>query len=354
MLMISIVTTMLIMVVLTRILLKGFVDADIFTNKPNLFIGRVSKKKKEFNLVGKTKLFLGLPIILIIIGIISLSTKGLNLGVDFKGGTSITLKSENAINIENVEKDLESLNYKIDSDEVIDNNSVYIKITDQLTQEEILSLQDKFEADYNASTDIDVVSNMVKKELIKNAIISLILASIAIIIYISFRFQFNYAIGAIAALLHDVFLIFAVFSLFKIEVSTIFIAAILTIIGYSINDTIVVFDRIRENMNKENPKNKEKLQEIVNKSLNQVVKRSIITSVTTIVTVICLILFGSNEILEFNLALLIGLVAGTYSSLFIASQLWFIMESKVVGKPKRKKWYEDTEPEEKRVKGVNI
>ena len=194
---------------------------------------------------------------------------------------------------------------------------------------------------------------MVQKELIKNAIISLILAAIAIIIYISIRFRFDYAVGAIITLLHDVFLIFAVFSLFGIEVSTIFVAAILTIIGYSINDTIVVFDRIRENENKEKPKNKEELEVIVDKSLNQVIKRSIITSVTTIITVICLIVFGSHEIMEFNIALLVGLVAGTYSSLFIASQIWYMIASKMVGKPKKKKWYEIDEKEEKKIRGIN-
>ena len=107
-------------------------------------------------------------------------------------------------------------------------------------------------------------------------------------------------------------------------------------------------------MNNDKPKNKDDLQVTVDMSLNQVVKRSLITSVTTIVTVICLIAFGSREVLEFNLALLVGLTAGTYSSLFIASQLWYIMESKVVGKPKRKKWYELDEKEEKKVKGINI
>lgn len=353
MLMISILTTMVIMVVLTRALLKLFINTNVFTKHPRAFIGRLKSSKRTFKFVNKSKMFFAISIALIIVGIVSLSVKGLNLGVDFKGGTSINVKSVGELKLDDVKKGVEKLGYEVVTSEE-NNEGVYIKISDQLSQEQILELQDKLEKDYNASSDIDVVSTIVKRELIKNAVISLLLASIAIILYISFRFQFNYAVGAIIALLHDVFLIFATFSLFKLEVSTIFVAAILTIIGYSINDTIVVFDRIRENMNNDKPKNKDDLQVVVDKSLNQVVKRSLITSVTTIVTVICLIAFGSREVLEFNLALLVGLTAGTYSSLFIASQLWYIMESKVVGKPKRKKWYELDEKEEKKVKGINI
>ena len=353
MLMISIFTTMLVMVVFTRILLKLFVNTSIFENNEFAFIGRVKKNKRVFKLVDRSHLFVILSLILIIIGAISLSLKGLNLGVEFKGGTSVSVISEDELNLKDITNDLKAKGYDIVTTNETANGGIYTKISNQLSQEEILSLKADFESKYNASTNIDVVSTMVQKELIKNAIISLLLASFAIIIYISFRFQFNYAVGAIVALLHDVFLIVAAFSLFNLEVSTIFIAAILTIIGYSINDTIVVFDRIRENMNNDKPKNKDELKVIVDKSLNQVVKRSLITSITTIVTVICLILFGSTKVLEFNIALLVGLVAGTYSSLFIASWLWFKMESKVVGKPKRKKWYED-DIEEKKVKGVNI
>lgn len=353
MLIISIITTMLIMVVFTRFLLKLFVNTNAFDNKERLFVGRIKETKKQFKFVNKFKLFLGLAILLVAIGAISLGFKKMNLSVDFKGGTSITLKSESALDLNTVTNELKDLKYEINTSEVNDDGSIYIRITNQLEQDEILSLQDKFESEYNASSDIDVVSTMVKRELIKNAVISLILAAIAIIIYISIRFRFDYAVGAIIALLHDVFLIFATFSLFGIEVSTIFVAAILTIIGYSINDTIVVFDRIRENENKEKSKNKEELEVIVDKSLNQVIKRSIITSVTTIITVICLIVFGSHEIMEFNIALLVGLVAGTYSSLFIASQIWYMIASKMIGKPKKKKWYEIDEKEEKKIRGIN-
>ena len=151
----------------------------------------------------------------------------------------------------------------------------------------------------------------------------------------------------------SILLIFVVFSLAKLEVQTIFIAALLSIIGYSINDTIVIFDRIREEKEKKKIKTREDLNEIFNNSLNQMIKRSIITSLTTLVTVLSLILFGSKEIFNFNIALLIGLLAGTYSSIFIAGQLWLYMEYKNIGKPKKKKWYEEKETEEKTIKGIN-
>ena len=353
MLIISIFTTMIIMVLFTRVLLKLFVKTHNFDEKPELFLGKINKKKKEYNFVSHKNKFLIISMMIILIGVGSLFLKGLNLGVDFKGGTSVNIKSEQKLELKKISEEIENLGFKISDTETISENAIYVKVTDQLEQQQILDMQKKFEDEYQASTDIDVVSTMVRDELIKNAIISVLLASIAIIIYISFRFKFSYAISAIIALLHDVFLIFAVFSLLNLEVSTIFIAALLSIIGYSINDTIVIFDRIRENMRKKDIKKEEDLKEVVNLSLNQTVKRSIITSITTIVTVLSLIIFGSNEILNFNIALLVGLIAGTYSSLFIASMIWFMIEKRNIGKPKKKKWYEESEPTEKKIKGIN-
>jgi len=352
MLMISIVTTMLVMVVFTRILLKLFVNTGYFDKKVNLFIGKIKETKKEFNFVKHQKKFILIPVICIIIGICSLFIKGLNLGVDFKGGTSISILSEEKLNIDKIEEEITKLGFKIEQKEQTNENNVYVKVSNQLKQQEILDMQDKFEKEYNASTEIDVVSTMVRDELIKNAFISVILSSIAIVLYISLRFKFSYAISSIAALLHDVFLIIAIFSLLGLEVGTIFIAALLSIIGYSINDTIVIFDRIKEEKENKVVKKKEDLNEVINRSLNKMLKRSIITSLTTIVTVMCLIIFGSNEIFNFNFALLIGLIAGAYSSLFIASQLWLLMESKNIGKKPKKKWYEE-EKEEKMIKGIN-
>ena len=208
----------------------------------------------------------------------------------------------------------------------------------------------------DASVDVGVVSNQVKQDLVKNAIYSLILAILGIIVYISIRFTFNYAIGGITALLHDVLIVLFVFSIFKLEVSTIFIAAILSILGYSINDTIVLFDRIRETKkNKYNDtlKTKEELYELVNTSIKSTIKRNIFTSITTLIPVISLLILGSSEIFEFNIAMFVGLLAGSYSSLFIAAFVWLILEKRTIGKPKKKKWYEFDEKEEKKIKGIN-
>ena len=147
-----------------------------------------------------------------------------------------------------------------------------------------------------------------------------------------------------------------VFSLCKLEVSTIFIAAILSIIGYSINNTIVTFDKIKETIkdkysNKVNTK--EELKDIVNTSIRNTMIRSIVTTLTTLIPVICLIIFGSREILNFNLAFLVGLIAGLYSSLFLAGSIWYLITKNNLGKKPKKKWYEINELEEKKVKGVN-
>ena len=247
------------------------------------------------------------------------------------------------------------MDYTVAQVDQIDDETISLKVEETLTKKEINEIEKHFNEQYNASTDIGVVSNVVKEELIKNAVLSLALAAVGIIIYVSFRFTFNYAITGLIALLHDVFFIFALFSIFKLEVSSIFVAAVLSIIGYSINDTIVTFDRIKENMNAYKGKIKDKtvLAEIVNDSLRETLGRSIITTITTLIPVVCLILFGAYEIINFNIALLFGLISGVYSSLFIASQLWYDIESKKINSKNDKKEKRKKVVEELNVKGIN-
>ena len=356
MLIISIVVTLLITVLLTRYVLSLFVKTKMFDDKLNLFIGYKTKKEKfqKFNFMKTKKYFISFSCIIIIIGAIVLGMKGLNLGIDFKGGTSINVKSENTLKIKDLKSDIKELNYKMDSISKEADGSYSIVLEDNLTKDQINETKNYFSDKYQASTDIGVVSNVVKRELIKNAILSLLIASLGIIIYISFRFKFSYACGAIISLLHDVFIVIALFSVLRLQVSTIFIAAILSIIGYSINDTIVIFDRIKENIKllyNNRIKKKEELENAVNVSLKQTFARSIITTITTLIPVIALIIFGSHEIINFNIALLIGLVAGSYSSIFIASQIWLLIESKNIGKKKKKNT--SKEIEELTVKGIN-
>lgn len=358
MLIISIIVTMVIMVALSRFLLSKFVNTDYFNEHLNFFIGYKINKKENFTKINFIeKRFIGyiLSILIIVIGIVSLSTNKLNLGIDFKGGTSITINSENKINLKSLKDDIKELEYNLAQIDRVDNNTVSLKVEETLTKKQISRVSDYFEDKYEASTDIGVVSNVVKKELIKNAIISLLLATIGIIIYVSFRFTFSYAITGLIALLHDVFFIFALFSILKLEVSSMFVAAVLSIIGYSINDTIVTFDRIKENVNKNKDKikTKEDLINIVNESLKSTLGRSIITTITTLIPVICLIILGSYEIMNFNIALLFGLMSGVYSSLFVASQLWYDIENKKIGKKSNNKQKSKKEVEEYKVKGIN-
>ena len=358
MLIISTIVTMVIMVALSRFLLSKFVSTELFNNHLNFFIGYKESKKERFtkvNLVKKRFVYYVLSILMIVVGIVSLCINGLNLGIDFKGGTSITINTEDKISLKDVKEDVKGLNYNLVEAERVNDNVISLKVEETLEKEDINNVDNYFASKYEASTDIGVVSNVVKRELIKNAIISLIFAALGIIIYVSFRFTFSYAVTGLIALLHDVFFIFALFSIFKLEVSSIFVAAVLSIIGYSINDTIVTFDRIKENINKNKNKIKDKaeLAEIVNKSLRDTLGRSIITTITTLIPVICLIVLGAYEILNFNIALLFGLISGVYSSIFLASQLWFDIEKRNIktkydGKKKEKK-----EIEEYNVKGIN-
>lgn len=367
MLIISIISTMLIMVLLNRVLLGLLVKTGYFDTKQNLFIrinpkdipnnNKNEKRTKYFFtkldfVKNIKKVFITLSVV-IVIGILSLVFNKLNLGIDFKGGTAITIKTDKEINEELIKEDLKELEFTFYNYEE-NNDSIVVRIEEVLDENKVINTSNYLKDKYDANIDIGVVSNMVKKELVKNAIISLLLSFIGIIIYVSIRFTFNYAISGIIALLHDIFIVFMAFSLFKLEISTIFIAAILSIVGYSINDTIVTFDRIRKTIKfryNGNIKNKEELYDSVNTSLRETLTRTIITTITTLLPVVSLILFGSHEIINFNIALLIGLIAGTLSSIFLSTSLWYIISKRNIGKPK-KKWLDD-DKEELKVKGIN-
>lgn len=333
MLMITIFATMFIMVFINRQILKAFVKTNIFDKKPNIFIkfekkNNKSLKKIKINSIKIIKKCITITLIYLVIGVIFLAVNGLNLGIDFKAGSDITLSADNMKTSE-VKKDLEDMGYKIASITKQENNEIYVRLNNELKEDGINKVNNHFEEKYNAKTEINVVTNIVKQELVKNAIYSVLIAAVAIIIYISFRFKFSYAISSILALAHDVLFVIILFSIFKIEVNVIFIAALLTIVGYSINNTIVVFDRIRENLGKFKKKlTKEELKGVVNDSISNTFNRSLYTTITTLIPVICLIIFGSKGILPFNIAMIFGLVAGCYSSMLLAGQIWYLIEKK--------------------------
>lgn len=368
MLIITVLVTMFTMVFLTRQLLKLFVKHGYFDNKTKLFINvkkedipDVAKNEevkkvafKNTNFLKHTRMFIALSLIIIVVGGILIPFRGLNLGIDYQAGSDITLTTTESISKKEIKKDLSELGLtlsKVDKTE----EEVSIRINEVLDGDEVKKANSYFEDKYEAKVNIGVVSNIVKEELTKNAILSVLIALIGIIVYISIRFRFSYAISGVIALIHDVAIIFALFSIFNIEISVMFIAAILAIIGYSINDTIVCFDRIRENFaGLKNKKIKaDDVEEVCNRSLRETFTRTIYTSLTTLLPILALIFLGSSEILTFNLAMLFGLISGTYSSIFIATALFIYIEKKNILKPKKKKKIYTDEFEEKKIKGVN-
>lgn len=359
MLIISILATMLIMVLFNRYLLALFVKTGYFDDKLKLFIKLNKNKKAPFyqkmDFIKCRKYFYAGTTILIIIGIVSFFTNGLNLGIDFKGGTSIAVSSNETIDVKKLENDINQFGYSVYENEKTDNSLIF-KVNETLTEDNIAEMTNHFKETYNIDSEIGVVSNVVSKELVKNAFISFIIAIVAIGIYVSFRFEFNYSISGIIALIHDALMVVIFFSLFKIEVTSIFIASILSIIAYSINDTVVTFDKMRE-ITKEKYKNtiksKDDYKNIVNISLKTVLERTIITTLTTICPVIGLMLFGPPGIINFNISMLIGLIFGVYSSIFLACQLWYDFSKNKIGKITKKKWFDEDEVEELRIKGIN-
>lgn len=367
MLIITVVVTMFTMVFLTRVMLKLFTKGGFFNDKVGLFIN-VNKKKipdvskneetpkrifDNVNFLKYRKLFMILSCVIILAGAIMIGVKGLNLGIDYKSGTSITIVSDKDISKASIRSDLAK--YKLESSSIdITNDETSIILKDALDGDQVKELNNYFEDKYEAKVNIGVVSNIVQKELVKNAIIAVLLSMLGIIIYVSIRFKFSYAVGGVIALLHDVLVIFAMFAFIRLEVSSMFIAAVLAIIGYSINDTIVIFDRIREELNKYDKKmDRDTLEMLVNKGIQSTFLRSVYTTLTTLIPVIILLLLGTNDILTFNVAMLIGLISGTYSSIYIATTIFLWLEKKSLGKPKKKaKVYKD-DIEEKKIKGIN-
>ncbi len=365
---ITIFVTVFVMIFINRQVVKLFVNSGFFDDKTNLFINvkksdipDVSKNEaikvvpfKNVNFLKHAKLLLTTSIIIILVGIGTYFVKGgFNLGVDFRAGSDIALVTDKKLSKSEVKEDIKSLGLK-SSSVTIDNKNTDILVNDVLSANKVKNVKNYFVKKYDAKVDIGVVSNLVKRELIKNAIMSIIISFIGIIIYMSFRFKFSFGISGVAALVHDILIICTVFAISRLEVSSMFIAAILAIIGYSINDTIVLFDRIRDNLKHYDKRlDKDTLYEITNRSIRETFNRTIWTSVTTIVPVITLTLLGSREILGFNIAMLVGFVSGTYSSIFIATYLYLIIESKNLGKPKKKKKVYKDDTEEKLIKGVN-
>ena len=359
MLIISIIVTFIVMVYLNKFLIKQLVNSEVFEKHKGLFIGYKNKKKEsKLDFIKPRAIIFTIVLLIICGGVFFTYKKGLNLGIDFKGGSTIEINSESKLKINNVKSDVKELGYNLENIEKIDDTRVYVTVRDVLDNETTEKTEKYFNEKYNATTSVGAISNKVKKDITKNAIKALIFASIGMIIYVTIRFKFSYAISAIIALIHDSLMVLIFFSFARLEINSMFIAAILSIIGYSINNTIVIFDRVRENKTKlckDKIKSNDDIKNIVNTSLRQTITRCIITTITTLLPVISLIVLGSYEILNFNIALLVGLIVGTFSSLFISSQVWSIFEKRNIGRDPNKHWYDDDkkQKEELKVKGIN-
>ncbi len=280
----------------------------------------------SFNFVGKRKFSYILSCIILIAGIVSLFVQGLNFGVDFTGGTVFQIQFEQDKEIADLREELGSIGYDGVQIQELENGNFQIR-TEFMDQ----TAQDAFEDELtDAAGSFDVLSAnavgpSVGREILLSGILALIVAVVLMVIYITVRFQWRFALAGNLALFHDILITVGIFSIFQLEVNSNFVAAILTIFGYSINDKIVVFDRIRERLG--NVK-KDDLAHTVNQSIWSTLRRSVFTSLTTLIPIVCVFFLGGETTKLFVLALIIGIISGAYSSIFVASPLWYDLSMK--------------------------
>ncbi|MEK4230119.1 protein translocase subunit SecDF [Solibacillus sp. FSL H8-0538] len=352
----------------SRVLLGLLVKSGYFNNPSWFGIAKSKQHKPEENVttlelttkfdrldfVRNRKKFYAASMVICIVGAIILGVFRLNLGIDFSSGTRVEIQANQELTQEEIIKYVDEIGLPTD-DVVIsgeEKNTAVLRYKEDFTQQEVLDFKADVLKTYGHDPTLSTVSSQVGEELAKNAMYALALAALGIIIYVAIRFEWRMGLGAILSLLHDVFFMVAIFSFLRLEVDITFIAAVLTIVGYSINDTIVTFDRIRENIeHHEKITTKEELANIVNKSLRQTMGRSVNTVLTVIIVVIALIFLGAPSIQNFSIALLIGLVTGMYSSICIAAQVWYSLKVRQMNKTggsvvkKEKKSWGSDEPQ---------
>lgn len=271
-------------------------------------------------LIEKRNIFYIISLVLVAVSLVSLVTRGLNTGIDFKGGTVLQMSLGATVDPANVREVLKGIG--MDKAEVQQSGDQFIIRTPELTQEQSGALIEALKGQYPEAEYLsaDTVGAVIGKELVKNAVWAVLLSCLAMLVYISFRFEWKFGIAAIAAEFHDVIIVLGLFSIFQWEINSAFIAGILTVVGYSINDTIVIFDRIRENLKS---RRKEDFAPLVNRSILQSLNRSINTVLTCVFALVALMVFGGVTIKYFVLAMLVGFIFGAYSSIFVASPIWY-------------------------------
>ena len=341
-LMISIVFSLFTALLVTRWVMNALYGLGVQNEK---FYGK-AKQVKTIDFVGRRALFFGISLAVIAAGFIGMGINGakgnhaLNFGLDFMGGTSTTADFGKDYSIEEIESEIVPVVAEITGDNDIQTNKVegttQITIkTRTLDLDEREALTQALTEDFDVSEDTitsQSISSTISGEMRSDAIVAVIVASICMLIYIRFRFgDIRFGASAVLALLHDVLVVLTVYAVLRISVGSTFIACMLTIIGYSINDTIIIFDRLRENLGKHvgTKVTRATLMDVANKSITQTLSRTINTSLTTFVMVLMLFILGVSSIRDFSLPLMAGLICGSYSSVFISCSLWYVMKTRV-------------------------
>lgn len=283
----------------------------------------------KFDIAGRGKIWFILSLIIIIPGLISMATRGLNFGIDFTGGTIIDLKFEQPVEISKIRESLKpfgldgaTIQLSGESSDVTASTDVMIRTVDleETQRKEVMAGIKSEVGNYEVMRE-EKVGATIGGELIFNAVMALIISWVLIILYIAYRFEFKFGFAAVLALVHDILIVLAFFSFTQKQVDSSFVAALLTIVGYSINDTIVIFDRIRENL-KLHFRRGGNIGELVNRSIYQTLTRSLYTVFTCLFTTFALYFFGGETTKDFAFALIVGFTSGCYSSIFIAGPLW--------------------------------
>lgn len=295
---------------------------------------------RNFDFCGKWKQIFALPVILIIVGVILLCTMGLNMGVDFSGGSMIyaeigsgKFKVDDIRNLAGEYTDNAVVSYSGDNNIGVDIRLGGADDANDAQSKIIAALKEKYEIS-DDKINVEYVGPTIGRSLIVNASLALAIAFVLMMAYIWFRFELMSGVVALVGIAHDVLMMFVFTILFRIQINTPFIAALLTIVGYSINNTIIIFDRIRSN--REKMSGDVELSEIVNMSIRETLTRSINTTVTTLIALVVLYVFGVESIKTFTLPIIIGVIAGFFSSVFISGPMWLLMAKNKKVKSKTK------------------
>ncbi len=297
----------------------------------------------HIDFINKRFIFMAISAVLIIVGMVALVTRGLNYGIDFAGGTMVQVRFTQNVTPDDIRKALVGINMADASIQQFEDSEAHeFLIRVEKSTSDLVGLSDRikvelektFGADKVDIRRVEMVGPKVGKDLRRQGMFAILYALIGILIYVTVRFEFRFALGAIIALAHDVSITVGAFALLQKEFSLSIVAALLAIVGYSLNDTIVVYDRIRENMKSTG---KREFTTVINDSINQTLSRTILTSLTTMLVLISLFFLGGGVIHDFAFAMIIGVTVGTYSSIFIASPIVIMMQPKAKSKQKAAK-----------------